>query len=178
MTRKVVRSRSSGSKYHRSAHHPVVARPSQSQHYSAVSDDLHQHGLRYRQSAGVPRHRLANLAGPRPGLKPRASWPTRGWKWRTCSAASARLSVSSMARRCQRRGSAPCSRSRVAAPPRSVVMSSGAAIAAISASRTTRALWAKLVMESQRAVLFEPTWVGRYFSPHYCTSLAGLSSSR
>jgi integrase/recombinase XerD len=59
---------SAGSR-HRSAHHPVVARPSQSHHHGAVSDDLHQHGLRHRQSAGVPRHRLANLAGPRPGLK-------------------------------------------------------------------------------------------------------------
>ena len=63
-----VRGSSAGSR-HRSPHHPVAARPSQSDHHGAVSDDLHQHGLRHRQSARISRHRLSRLAGPRSGLK-------------------------------------------------------------------------------------------------------------
>ena len=45
---------------------------------------------------------------PRTSYPPeaRVSWPAAGWKWRTCSAASARLSVTSTARRCRLRGGA------------------------------------------------------------------------
>ena len=45
-------------------------------------------------------------AGPRARLTA-GRWPARGWKWRMCSATSARLSVISMARRCLPRGGAP-----------------------------------------------------------------------
>ena len=44
---------SSGSR-HRSAHHPVTARSSQSEHHGSVSHDRHQHGLRHSQSVLAP----------------------------------------------------------------------------------------------------------------------------
>ncbi len=65
--------RSSAGGRHRSAHHPVAARSSQSEHHGSVSHDRHQQGLRHRQSAGVSRRRLANRAGPRARL-------TRGFR--------------------------------------------------------------------------------------------------
>ena len=59
-----------------------------------------KHGLRHRQSAGL--HSASSRHPRRTSCPPdeRVSWPARGWKWRTCSATSARLFVSSMARRC------------------------------------------------------------------------------
>ena len=56
-----------------------------------------------------------------------------------CSAASARLSATSMAPRCPARGGAPCWRSNAAVPRHSAVMSSAAATAVINASPTTPA---------------------------------------
>ena len=49
----------------------------------------------------------ATRAGPRARLTARVPWPARGWKWRTCSATSARLSVTGTAHRCPPRGVVP-----------------------------------------------------------------------
>ena len=72
-----------------------------------IPADRHQQGLRHRQSAGLsasdPAHACRTSCPP----DARSSWPARGWKWRMCSATSARLSVTSMARRCPPRGGVP-----------------------------------------------------------------------
>ena len=92
---------------HRSAHHPVAARSSQSEHHGAVSHDRHQQGLRHGQSAGITQRRCGQPRRTWCPPEARVPWPARGWKWRMCSATSARLFVTSMARRCPPRGGVP-----------------------------------------------------------------------
>ena len=117
---------------HRSAHDPAPAWSSQPLDDRTVPAHRHHHGLRHRQPAGRIASDSNGRAGPRARLTA-GPWPARGWKWRMYSGTSARLSASSMARRCLPRSGGPCSRSKLAAPPRSADMSSAAAIAAISA---------------------------------------------
>ena len=73
----------------------------------ALSAHRHQQGLRHRRSAGLVAS--DNTWSCRTSCPPDGGrrCPARGWKWRMCSATSARLSVISTARRCPLRAGAP-----------------------------------------------------------------------
>jgi len=89
------------------AHDPTAARSSQPEHHGRIPAYSQQQGVCRGQSAGRIAHRgTCHAAGPRARLTARP-WPARDWKWRMCSAASARLSAISMAHHCPRRGGRP-----------------------------------------------------------------------
>jgi integrase/recombinase XerD len=91
---------------HRSADHPTPARSQQSRYHVKVSAHRHHQGLRHRQPTGRAASDNTGRAGSRARLTA-PPCPARGWKWRMCSATSARLSVISTARRCPLRAGAP-----------------------------------------------------------------------
>ena len=94
---------------HRCPYHPTTARAPQPSHDSPLSTDRHQQGLLDIQSAGLAAaagcgHAEAVPAGTLLSAAPMG--PARR-KWRTCSAATARPTVSSAALRSQQRSAAP-----------------------------------------------------------------------